>query len=295
MHKGWAFLIFSARPNRCTLLFVRFRACRHIKKLGDKKCVSVIRSLRYSTVLPFPPPSCWPSMAARSESPTPSKPTRPGSASRRRCSGIAADGTVNKVIVTARRRAELIQDVPGAVTALSGAELEKQAIPDITALAEKVPNTTLKASRGTNYHADRLHPRRRPARPGRRLRARRRHLPRRRLPGPSAGRPDRHLRRRAHRSAARPAGHAVRPQHHRRRRQVRHPQAGLEADLRRQGHLRQLQPERPGPQGQHPGFRHAAPGRDGRHLQPRRLRAQRRQRPRKLQQGRRWPAASAPS
>jgi iron complex outermembrane receptor protein len=63
---------------------------------------------------------------------------------------INADGTINKVVVTARRRAELIQDVPGAVTALSGAELEKQAIPDITALTEKVPNTTLKASRGTN-------------------------------------------------------------------------------------------------------------------------------------------------
>jgi iron complex outermembrane receptor protein len=62
----------------------------------------------------------------------------------------AADGGVKQVVVTARRRAELIQDVPGAVTALSGAELEKQAIPDITALTEKVPNTTLKASRGTN-------------------------------------------------------------------------------------------------------------------------------------------------
>lgn len=57
---------------------------------------------------------------------------------------------VNKVVVTARRRAELIQDVPGAVTAISGAELEKQAIPDITALTDKVPNTTLKTSRGTN-------------------------------------------------------------------------------------------------------------------------------------------------
>jgi iron complex outermembrane receptor protein len=56
----------------------------------------------------------------------------------------------NKVVVTARRRAELIQDVPGAVTAISGAELEKQAIPDITALTDTVPNTTLKASRGTN-------------------------------------------------------------------------------------------------------------------------------------------------
>jgi iron complex outermembrane receptor protein len=57
---------------------------------------------------------------------------------------------ISKVVVTARRRAELIQDVPGAVTALSGAELEKQAIPDLTALTEKVPNTTLKTSRGTN-------------------------------------------------------------------------------------------------------------------------------------------------
>jgi len=62
----------------------------------------------------------------------------------------AADGNTHQVVVTARRRAELIQDVPGSVTALSGAELEKQAIPDIAALTEKVPNTTLKASRGTN-------------------------------------------------------------------------------------------------------------------------------------------------
>ncbi|MEW6761704.1 MAG: TonB-dependent receptor [Pseudomonadota bacterium] len=57
---------------------------------------------------------------------------------------------INKVVVTARRRAELIQDVPGAVTAISGAELEKRAVPDITALTDVTPNTTLKASRGTN-------------------------------------------------------------------------------------------------------------------------------------------------
>jgi iron complex outermembrane receptor protein len=64
--------------------------------------------------------------------------------------GDQADGTIDRVIVTARKRAELIQDVPGAVTALSGAQLEKQALPDITALTDIVPNTTLKASRGTN-------------------------------------------------------------------------------------------------------------------------------------------------
>ena len=64
--------------------------------------------------------------------------------------GEAASGEVEKVIVTARRREELIQDVPGSVTALSGAQLEKLALPDITALTDIVPNTTLKSSRGTN-------------------------------------------------------------------------------------------------------------------------------------------------
>jgi iron complex outermembrane receptor protein len=57
---------------------------------------------------------------------------------------------IDKVIVSARRRNELIQDVPGAVSSISGAELDKQAIPDITALADTTPSTTLKSSRGTN-------------------------------------------------------------------------------------------------------------------------------------------------
>jgi iron complex outermembrane receptor protein len=61
-----------------------------------------------------------------------------------------ATGGIERVVVTARRRAELIQDVPGAVSSISGAELEKQAIPDITALADTIPSTTLKSSRGTN-------------------------------------------------------------------------------------------------------------------------------------------------
>ncbi len=57
---------------------------------------------------------------------------------------------IEKVMVTARRRPELIQDVPGAVTSFSGAQLEKQAIPDLTAIADMTPSTTLKSSRGTN-------------------------------------------------------------------------------------------------------------------------------------------------
>jgi iron complex outermembrane recepter protein len=62
----------------------------------------------------------------------------------------ADDGKVESIVVTARRRDELLQDVPGAVTAIGGAFLEKSGIPDITALADIVPNTTLKASRATN-------------------------------------------------------------------------------------------------------------------------------------------------
>jgi iron complex outermembrane receptor protein len=62
----------------------------------------------------------------------------------------SAERQIDRVVVTARRRAELIQDVPGAVSSISGAELEKRAVPDITALTEVIPSTTLKSSRGTN-------------------------------------------------------------------------------------------------------------------------------------------------
>jgi iron complex outermembrane recepter protein len=64
----------------------------------------------------------------------------------------AASGeeAVNKVVVTARRREETLQDVPVSVTAFSADQLSKVATPDITALAVALPNTTLKASRATN-------------------------------------------------------------------------------------------------------------------------------------------------
>jgi iron complex outermembrane receptor protein len=55
-----------------------------------------------------------------------------------------------RVIVSARRHEELIQDVPVAVSSISGAELDRLAIPDLTGLADLVPNTTLKTSRATN-------------------------------------------------------------------------------------------------------------------------------------------------
>jgi len=61
-----------------------------------------------------------------------------------------AEEGVAKVVVTARRREESLQDVPVSVTTFSADQLSKQAVPDVTALALALPNTTLKASRATN-------------------------------------------------------------------------------------------------------------------------------------------------
>ena len=62
----------------------------------------------------------------------------------------ADTGDIQKVVVTARRREETLQDVPVSVTAITADQLSKQGIPDVTALATQLPNTTLKASRATN-------------------------------------------------------------------------------------------------------------------------------------------------
>ena len=67
-------------------------------------------------------------------------------------SGVPSDEAardVDEIVVTARRRGESLQDVPVAVTAVSGEALEALGTPDITYLAQTVPNTTLEVSRGT--------------------------------------------------------------------------------------------------------------------------------------------------
>ncbi len=64
--------------------------------------------------------------------------------------GQSADAGFEEITVTARRREESLQDVPVAVTALSGVELNILGAPDITFLAQITPNTTLEVSRGTN-------------------------------------------------------------------------------------------------------------------------------------------------
>jgi iron complex outermembrane recepter protein len=63
----------------------------------------------------------------------------------------ADDAGINPaIVVTARRRAESLQDVPFAITAYSGEALERSGATDITDLSDTTPNVTLETSRGTN-------------------------------------------------------------------------------------------------------------------------------------------------
>jgi iron complex outermembrane recepter protein len=62
----------------------------------------------------------------------------------------AAGGSDPEIVVTARRRSEVLQDVPIAVTAYSGEQLERQGAIDITDVSDTTPNVNLETSRGTN-------------------------------------------------------------------------------------------------------------------------------------------------
>jgi len=62
----------------------------------------------------------------------------------------AADASSNQIVVTARRRAETLQNVPIAVTAFSGEQLDRQGALDITDIGQTTPNVTVEVSRGTN-------------------------------------------------------------------------------------------------------------------------------------------------
>ncbi|WP_344708703.1 TonB-dependent receptor [Sphingomonas humi] len=59
----------------------------------------------------------------------------------------ASDG---EIVVTARRRAESLIDVPIAVSAYSGEQLDRQGAVDISDIGDTTPNVTLETSRGTN-------------------------------------------------------------------------------------------------------------------------------------------------
>ncbi|HVL78003.1 MAG TPA: TonB-dependent receptor [Sphingomicrobium sp.] len=54
------------------------------------------------------------------------------------------------IVVTARRRSEVLLDVPIAVTAYSGEQLARQGAVDLTDIGDTTPNVTLETSRGTN-------------------------------------------------------------------------------------------------------------------------------------------------
>jgi iron complex outermembrane receptor protein len=93
-----------------------------------------------------------PSWAQENPQTTPPTPaTPPNDAAQQAAS--QADATVpdqNQIVVTARRRSETLLNVPIAVTAFTGAQLENQGAQDITEISQTTPNVTLEASRGTN-------------------------------------------------------------------------------------------------------------------------------------------------
>ena len=62
----------------------------------------------------------------------------------------AAAASDQDIVVTARRRNEILLDVPIAVTAYSGEQLARQGALDITDVGDTTPNVTLETSRGTN-------------------------------------------------------------------------------------------------------------------------------------------------
>src|SRR5690349_9257005 len=61
-----------------------------------------------------------------------------------------AAGTDQEIVVTARRRNEVLLDVPIAVTAYTGEQLERTGALDITDVGDTTPNVTIETSRGTN-------------------------------------------------------------------------------------------------------------------------------------------------
>jgi iron complex outermembrane receptor protein len=62
----------------------------------------------------------------------------------------AADGAVEEVVVTAQKRTERLQDVPLAVTAVSGEALSRQQINDTTSLTRAVPSLSFQPGATSN-------------------------------------------------------------------------------------------------------------------------------------------------
>ena len=76
--------------------------------------------------------------------------TNPATRDNQQTQGAAAAASDQQIVVTARRRNEQLLNVPVAVTAYSGEQLDRQGALDITDVAQTTPNVTLEVSRGTN-------------------------------------------------------------------------------------------------------------------------------------------------
>ncbi len=84
--------------------------------------------------------------AAGQENPS----TAPANQNNQQTQTQSAAGSDQEIVVTARRRNELLLNVPIAVTAYSGEQLNRRGALDITDVAKTTPDVTLKPSRGTN-------------------------------------------------------------------------------------------------------------------------------------------------
>ncbi|WP_344700144.1 TonB-dependent receptor [Sphingomonas limnosediminicola] len=76
--------------------------------------------------------------------------TSPTTAPNAQTQNQSAGASDQEITVTARRRNELLLNVPVAVTAYSGEQLDRRGALDITDIAKTTPDVTLKPSRGTN-------------------------------------------------------------------------------------------------------------------------------------------------
>lgn len=62
----------------------------------------------------------------------------------------ADEAELEKIVVTARRKVESLQEVPVAVTSIGAQDLQERGITVLTEIQQFSPNTTLQTSRGTN-------------------------------------------------------------------------------------------------------------------------------------------------
>ena len=65
-------------------------------------------------------------------------------------SAVASSDVIDEIIVSSRRRDESLQDVPIAVTAFTGEQLERIGAESLITVGQSSPNVTLEVSRGTN-------------------------------------------------------------------------------------------------------------------------------------------------